>query len=227
MKLKLTDKIKRTRDVITFVFEPQEKLEWKAGQYLHYVLHHEPTDNRGSDRWFTVSSAPFEKNVWVTTRHTAKKSSSFKSKLFDLPLGKNIEISHLEGDFTVEDLDKDYVFLAGGIGITPFRSILKQLDHENKKIKLTLIYANKEKDNIVFKDELDELSHKNNFKIKYIFSPDHINEETIKFLPDYENKNYYVSGPEIMVESLLEMLRKLEIKEDNLKGDWFPNYPKF
>ncbi|CAN5292129.1 FAD-dependent oxidoreductase [soil metagenome] len=227
MKLKLIDKIQQTPDVVSFIFEPQEPLTWVAGQYLHYVLHHEPTDDRGSDRWFTVSSAPFEKHIVITTRLTKDKGSSFKNKLESLPIGKNIEISHLEGDFTVEDSTKELVFIAGGIGITPFRSILVQLDHDQKPINVNLLYANHDQ-NIVFKDELEEIASRNpNFKIHYIFSPEHIDEDKIKKLvPDYENKTYYVSGPEIMVEVILELLRKIDIKEENLKGDWFPNYTR-
>lgn len=228
MKLKLTNKIQRTPDVTSFIFEPQEPLNWQAGQFLHYVLHHEPTDNRGSDRWFTVSSAPFEKFVMITTRITKDKGSSFKSKLDSLEINKNIEISFVEGEFTVEDPDKDYVFIAGGIGITPFRSIIKQLEFEKKPINVTLLYANRD-ENIVFKDEFEEISKKYpTFKIHYIISPDHIDENKInQFVPDQQNRIFYVSGPEPMVDSINEMLKKMEIKDENLKGDWFPGYPDY
>lgn len=227
MKLKLINKIKLFEDVISFIFEPQENLTWIPGQYLHYVLHHEGTDDRGSDRWFTVSSAPFEGHVAITTRHAKDRVSSFKEKLFALPIGKNIEISYLEGDFTVKDSSKELVFIAGGIGITPFRSILKQLDHDKKPINVALLYANRDQ-NIVFKDELEEIAIKNpNFKINYIFSPEHIDENKIKEITDYKNKIYYVSGPEPMVEDLIKMLKEMEISEENIKGDWFPNYKDY
>lgn len=228
MKLKLVEKIQRTSDVISFVFEPEEPLIWKAGQFLHYVLHHEPTDDRGSDRWFTISSAPFEKHIAITTRLTKPSGSSFKNKLQSLEIGKRIEVSYLEGDFVVEDPDKEYVFLAGGIGITPFRSIIKQLDYEKKPINVTLLYANHDQ-NIVFKDELEEIASRNpNFKIHYVFSPNHIDKENItKLIPDLEKPIFFVSGPEIMVEELLTLLKNMNIPEDHLKGDWFPNYPKF
>ncbi len=235
MKLKLLEKIQRTPDVISFIFEPVEPITWKAGQYLHWVLHHEPTDDRGSDRWFTISSAPFEKYIMITTRITkdkglsAQAGSSFKSKLQTLVVGKSqMEVSYLEGDFVLDDPNKDYVFIAGGIGITPFRSIIKQLDHDEKPINVELLYANKDK-HIVFKEELEEIASRNsNFKINYIFSPEHIDETKIKqLITDISNKAFYVSGPESMVEDLLAMLKNMGIKEENLKGDWFPNYPKF
>src|SRR5215469_18235927 len=98
MKLKLIEKRQETSNVTTFIFEPKEALFWQPGQYLHYVLHHEPTDDRGSDRWFTNAAAPFENHVRITTRQTTEKGSSFKKKLFSLVEGKSIEISVVEGD---------------------------------------------------------------------------------------------------------------------------------
>lgn len=228
MKLTLINKKKETPDVTSFIFNPKEKLTWIPGQYLHYVLHHEPTDDRGSDRWFTVSSAPFEKHVQITTRLTKDKGSSFKNKLQTIEIGKDIEISYLHGDFIIEDPDKDYVFIAGGIGITPFRSIIAQLHHDKKPINITLLYANKDK-NIVFKDELESIAKSNtNFKIHYIYSPQHIDEKVVtEFVPNISNKLFYVSGPEPMVESLITMLKGMKIKEDHIKGDWFPGYKPF
>lgn len=226
MKLKLLEKKEEVPGVISFIFEPQEKLSWEAGQFLHYVLHHEPTDDRGSDRWFTVSAAPYEGHVMLTTRFTDSKGSSFKNKLKDFKIGKSLEISFLEGDFVLDDPEKDYVFIAGGIGITPFRSILRQLDHEKKTINVTLLYSNRDQ-NIVFKNELEEVAERNsNFKIHYVFSPEHIDENKIKeFVPDLQKPVFYVSGPEPMVEDLGSLLKKMGVKDENLKQDWFPGYP--
>src|SRR5579872_4670066 len=132
MKLQLLNRKTEAPRVESFIFQPQEPVSWKAGQYFHYVLHHEPTDDRGSDRWFTIASAPFEGHIMITTRFAENKSSSFKNKLQNLQIGESIEVSFLEGDFIVDDPTQEYVFIAGGIGITPFRSVLKQLAHEGK-----------------------------------------------------------------------------------------------
>lgn len=225
MNLKLKEKKQETPDVISFIFDPDELITWKAGQFLHYVLHHEPTDDRGSDRWFTISAAPSEKHISITTRITNEKGSSFKNSLNNLKIGDVIEFSNLEGHFTLEDPNKNYIFIAGGIGITPFRSIIKELDLNKKPINITLLYANRDQD-IVFKDELEEISKRNqNFKINYIFSPEHIDENKIQSLtPDFKEKMIYVSGPEQMVDSIFETLKKMGTPETNLKGDWFPGY---
>src|SRR5579872_4875889 len=111
MILHLIQRKSETPDVESFIFEPPEPVVWKAGQYIHYTLHHEPTDERGSDRWFTVSSAPSEHKIMITTRFPQEKSSSFKKALFALKVGDAIETSDMEGDFVVEDFSKEYVFI--------------------------------------------------------------------------------------------------------------------
>lgn len=226
MKLKLIEKRQETPDVTTFIFEPQEPLSWQPGQYLHYVLHHEPTDDRGSDRWFTNAAAPFENHVRITTRHANENGSSFKNKLFSLVEGKNIEISVVEGDFVVDDLSQEYVFIAGGIGITPFRSIMAQMHHDQKPITATLLYSNHDQ-NIVYKDELEEIAKNNpNFKIHYVFSPEHIDEAKItSVVADLQKPLFYISGPEPMVDALGETLKKMGVPEEHIKQDWFPGYP--
>src|SRR5580698_9008846 len=119
MKLKLAAKKTESAGVVSFIFKPEEPLMWKAGQFLHYVLNHAPTDDRGSDRWFTIASAPYERHVMLTTRLASKKSSTFKNTLKALKIGDDIEVSDMDGDFIVSDPKKHCVFIAGGIGITP------------------------------------------------------------------------------------------------------------
>jgi len=224
MKLQLIERKPEVPGVESFIFEPQEPLSWKAGQFLHYVLHHEPTDDRGSDRWFTVASAPYEKNVMITTRHSEEKGSSFKNALFSLKTGEMIEVSDTDGDFTVDDLEKEYVFIAGGIGVTPFHSILKELEHQGAKVKATLLYSNRD-ENVAYKAELERLASVNkNLRIEYIIAG-RIDEAKIReTVTDLQKPLFYVSGPEPMVNAFNDMLKKMGVPEGNIKGDWFPGY---
>jgi ferredoxin-NADP reductase len=226
MKLKLARRKAESPGIESFIFKPEESLVWRAGQFLHYVLNHAPTDDRGSDRWFTIASAPYERYVMLTTRFTSQHSSTFKKTLKTLKPGDLIEISDLDGDFILNDPRKPYVFIAGGIGITPFRSILKQAEHEGKKLRVQLIYANR-KTIAAYKKELEAMAQRNlNFKIHYLFSPQRIDEETIKALvPDLKTPLFYVSGPEPMVESVGKMLQQIGIPKKRIKQDWFPGYP--
>ena len=226
MKLKLARRKAESPGVESFIFKPEEPLVWKAGQFLHYVLNHASTDDRGSDRWFTIASAPYERQVMLTTRFTSKRGSTFKKTLKTLKPGDSIEISDLDGDFILNDPKKQYVFIAGGIGITPFRSILKQAEHEGKKLRVQLIYANR-KTIAAYKKELEAMAQRNpNFKIHYLFSPQRVDKETIKELvPDLKTPLFYVSGPEPMVESVGKMLQQIGIPKKRIKQDWFPGYP--
>jgi ferredoxin-NADP reductase len=225
MKLILTTKKDEVPSVISFIFEPAEAITWKAGQFFHYVLHHEPTDNRGSDRWFTIASAPSEKHIMITTRLSAENGSTFKKALQDLETGGAIEVSDLGGEYIVEDLTQEYVFIAGGIGITPIRSILKELDYAGSQISATLLYANRDQ-NIVYKDELESFAKNNpKLKIHYIISPERIDEIEIKeLIPNLQKPLFYVSGPEPMVEALGNILKTMGVQPDHLKQDWFPGY---
>ncbi len=225
MYLELLEKRVEVEGVTSFIFKPEEPVKWAPGQYLHYVLHHLPTDDRGSDRWFTNSAAPFEKNIRITTRFANRKGSSFKKALVGLKVGKWIEITGAEGDFTLDNPDHEHVFIAGGIGITPYRSIITQLAHDKKPINITLLYANRD-NNIVFKNELEKISKANpNLKIHYIISPQRIDEAKIKeFVPELKKPTFYVSGPEPMVESLSDMLKKMGIADTRIKQDSFPGY---
>ena len=226
MKLNLTAIKSESPDVKSFIFQPSKPLIWKAGQYLHYMLHHEPTDDRGSDRWFTLASAPFERHVMITTRFAKGKGSTFKKTLKALKLGDSIEVSDVDGDFIVEDRDKDYVFIAGGIGITPFRSIIKEMQHKRVPLRVTLIYASRHA-HVVYRKELEIAAKQNpHFSLHYVFSPQRIDRLTIrKLVPNLKKPLFYISGPEPMVESTGKLLQKIGVPKNHIKQDWFPGYP--
>lgn len=209
-----------------FIFAPQEPISWKPGQYIHYILPHDNADDRGTERWFTISSAPFEKEVWITTRINPDRSSSFKKALLSLQAGTTIETGEPEGDFTVDNLDKNYIFVAGGIGITPFRSMINQLHHDGKDFNIELLYANRDAENIPFKEELEAISkeHKN-FNITYFIGENRIDEKALREFGEKLNEPlYYVSGPEPMVAAFKQMLVNMGIQEDRIKLDDFPGY---
>lgn len=225
MKLKFIAKRKEAEDVWSYIFEGKEPIKWTAGQFLVYFLDHENPDIRGKQRFFTISSASFEKNIMLTTRLSPENSSSFKKALNEMKPGDTIDAKGPDGDFTVFSPNKHFVFIAGGIGITPFRSIILDLAHKKLPLNITLLYANSTPE-FPFKDELEKIASDNpNFKIHYIVSPKHIDEEVVKqTVPNLKKVIFYVSGPEKMVEILSEMLMKMGISEENLKQDFFPGY---
>lgn len=224
MKFILMDKRKEAGDAMSFVFNPAGRFAWQAGQYLHYLLPHANPDPRGVGRHFTISSAPYENQVMLTTRMPETKST-FKAALDALAIGDAIEADELEGDFVVSDPNQDLVFIAGGIGITPFRSILLDLDNKGAQIHCQLLYANRNND-FVFKDELEALGKKHkDFRIIYIVEPERIDEAFIrKEVSDLAKPLFYVSGPKPMVKALGAMMLGMNIAKEHIKQDDFPGY---
>lgn len=225
MLLKLIDRKQEASNVFSFYFEPQEKILWAAGQFLVYKLKHKYPDLRGIQRFFTISSAPFENHIAITMHFNKDNPSTFKKSLNDMKIGDKIEAKGPDGDFVINRPEKEYVFIAGGIGITPFRSIILDLVQKNQPLNITLLYANKT-DEFPFKEELEKISSKNpSFKIYYVISPRHIDKELIKEkIEDIQSKIFYVSGPEKMVEDLGEMLKEIGIKKENIMQDYFSGY---
>lgn len=220
MKLTLIKKQNEVGNAKTFTFKPEEPISWQAGQYLIYNLEHKNKDLRGKMRFFTISSPPYEKYPTITTR-IYDKPSSFKKALNNLNLGDKIDAKGPDGDFIIEDLHKSYIFIARGIGITPFHSILKQLKYEKKNLDILLLYSNKD-ENVVFKKELDNLKL-DILNIKY-FIGEKITQDFIKSIRNYKDKFFYVSGPEPMVASLEETLDSLGIAKKNQYYDYFSGY---
>src|SRR5690348_15477044 len=145
MKLTLIEKENLVDNIWAFRFKPGEPLIWEAGQYIRVELAHDNPDNEGSKRWFTNSAAPYEGIVQITTRVT---ESTFKQALSRLEPGDDSLqlVENPEGDFVWQETGKPLVFIAGGIGVTPFRSILKQRVHEGLPLNVTLVYGSRTPD---------------------------------------------------------------------------------
>jgi ferredoxin-NADP reductase len=227
MFLNFIEKIQNTSDCFSFFFKSPDKLIFKAGQYMNFTLPHDNPDDRGINRYFTIASAPHEGRIMITTRISREHSSTFKNTLMSMEKGREIKILPPLGEFIIEDYSKSYVFSAGGIGITPFRSILVDLDHlkKIKEMEIVLLYSNRSND-IVFKDELDLLADRNaSLKVRYVISPEVCNIEMLKAeVPNYLEKIYYISGPPGMVKSIGDILAAENISDSQINLDFFPGY---
>src|SRR5450432_2672211 len=209
MKLTLRATKPEASDIFSFIFTPERSLRWQAGQYLHYILNHPKPDDRGVGRYFSIASAPHEKQVMLTTRF-APEGSSFKQALKKLKPGDVIEAREKGGDFVLDHRRKMFVFIAGGIGITPFRAILLDLDSNQRPLNLQLLYANRDND-FPYRKELEALRGRHpEFRINYVVGPNRIDEKSIpQLVPDIQKQMFYVSGPEPMVEAMDETLKRI------------------
>lgn len=224
MKLKLVAVQPETADITSFIFEPDRPIKWKAGQYVRYVLPHPDADDRGIERWFTIAMPPYKKRLQITTRFSPK-SSSFKRALEALPIGAAIQADEPEGKFVIDDPNRNYIFLASGIGITPFRAILAEADHAVQRLNVQLLYESRDAE-IIFKAELDDFAQRNpNVTITYLTGSAHIDEAHVSnAIASTDNPYLYISGPEPMVEAYAVMVKKLGLKLGHIQTDFFPGY---
>lgn len=224
MLLRLIRKINETPDTLTFVFEGDEPVSWKAGQYGTYRLEHPNPDNRKTRRFFTIAAPPYEGRPQITTRINPK-GSSFKKALQSLGVGGKIELLSVSGDFVMDKPEAHHVMIAGGIGITPYHSIIRQLDHDRQPINITLLYANRTED-FVFKKIFDKIAaNHQNFIVNYFAEPKRIDEAAIRDASsNLTNPTFWISGPEPMVEAFEQTLAGMGILKDRVKTDFFPGY---
>lgn len=222
MILTLIEKKYLIDNIWAFRFRPNGSFSWTAGQYVRVELPHDNPDTEGTKRWFTNSAAPYEGVMQITTRLT---DSTFKKALSTLEPGDELQlIENPEGDFVWQNSDLPIVFVAGGIGVTPFHSILKQRAHEGQPLNVTLVYGSRTSD-VPFKDELVQWqSGDPNLKIRYVVGAPLSAESLTDAVPDLNKSLVYVSGPEPMVQALSHDLVGHGLPETQLKRDEFPNY---
>jgi len=225
MKITFIRKNKEAENIFSFVFNSPKKVDWRAGQYIFLTIPHKNPDGRGEERHFTISSAPHEKNIMITTKFDFDNGSSFKKALFSLKEGSTIEASGSSGDFIIEDPEGKYVFIAGGIGITPYRSIIVDMENKSSEIDSILLYFSKSKE-VIFRDVFNEIEKSNKWlRVDYINEPVRINKEIIKEkVADFEKRKFYISGPFSMVKAAEDVLTDLKIKKSSIIKDYFPGY---
>ncbi len=235
--LKLKKKNKIANETYDFVFLSNQKFNYKPGQYLEWTLPHEKIDNRGMRRYFTVASSPTEKEIIMGVKFY-DNPSSYKQSLISLGEQGTIVASQLAGDFTLpEDKNKKLVFIAGGIGVTPFRSMIKYLIDKNEKRDITIFYSNKGISDITYKDIFDEAFLNLGIKTIYCLSDSEstpkdwsgekgfITPEMIrKYVPDFAQRTFYMSGPRSMILAFQDSLGKMGIPKNRIKTDFFPGF---
>lgn len=214
---------KLTADTYDFVFNRGEGFDFTPGQYMEWTLEHEKPDSRGNRRYFTIASSPTENEVRIGVKFY-NPASSFKKMMLALTPGMKISVSQLAGDFTLpSNPSEKLVFLAGGIGITPFRSMIKYLIDKNEKRDIVLLYADKSSEDVVYKDVFDQAQQNLGIKTVYSvgrFTPDSI----ISQVPDFKERVFYISGPHTMVESFEKALSEIGIPRSKIKTDYFPGF---
>jgi ferredoxin-NADP reductase len=235
--LTLKDIQKISADSYDFIFTPNQYMPYKPGQYMEWTLAHSKSDSRGIRRYFTLASSPTERELRLGIKFY-NPGSSFKKKLLAMKKGESVVASGLAGDFVLpKDKNKKMVFIAGGIGITPFRSQIQYLIDKNEVRSITLLYSNKTAYDVAYKEVFDRAAQTLGIKTIYaLTNPDadfsmlpnavnKIDAETItKQIPDYKERTFYLSGPHNMVKSFEDILQTLGLKNNQIKTDFFPGF---
>lgn len=218
-----------------FAFAPDRPFAWRPGQYLEWTLSHRFNDDRGNRRYFTIASSPAEDMVRLGVKFHEPKSS-FKRALDAMKTGDTISASHLAGDFVLpKDATKKLVFIAGGIGVTPFRSMVQHLVDTKDPRAITLLYSNKTASEIAYKDVFDSAAQAIGMKTVYALTDEpspvpgthagKIDGALIKReVPDYAERTFYISGPHGMVEAFKKTLRGMGVSRLRIKTDYFPGF---
>jgi len=225
IKLSLLKKHKVGSDLYNFVFSSPTEVTFVPGQYAEWTLPHKKTDKRGNRRYFSLASAPNQKLVDLGLK-IPENASSFKGALLNMKVGGHIYLSHFSGDFTLSNQDNEIAFIAGGIGITPIRSILLHLNTIGEKRDIILYYACRSENEFAYSEELSSIAKSIGLKIMLICTEGdgYLTPEMVKSDKKYKTRLYYLSGPNNMVDAYEDLLTSIGIKRDRIIKDYIPGY---
>jgi len=234
-------RLKTRREVaertLAFYFEKPNGFLFQAGQFVDLTLLDPPeTDSEGNVRTFTIASAPSEDDLMVATR---LRDSAFKRVLRDLPLEASVKIEGPSGNLTLpENSSRPLFFLAGGIGITPFRSMVIEAAMQSLSHRLTLFYANRRPEDAPFLQQLQNLQQKN-ANYTFVGSMTNLAESSVpwsgetgyltyemltRYVQGDESPVYYIVGPPAMVRGMRVMLDSAGVSKSDIKTEEFAGY---
>lgn len=236
-----TIKLERREQVaegtMAFYFSRPPGFEFRAGQAIDLSLIDPPeTDAEGNVRTFTIASAPFESHLMIATR---MRDTAFKRVLGQAPAGLELKVDGPTGSFNLhKNAAKPAVFLAGGIGITPFLSIVRQAAKDGVRRSITLFYSNRRPEDGAF---LDLLGNAAKDGAGFRFIPTMTRMDTsrkpwsgetglidramlLRSVPDLQGPIYYLAGPPAMVTAMRHMLASAAVDEDDVRTEEFSGY---
>jgi ferredoxin-NADP reductase len=235
MRATIKEKQEVAKGTLLVVFDLLgREVDFRPGQYFWVTLVDPPYDDeKGPRRHITVVTSPTERGVLGLC--TRLRDSAFKRSLSDLPLGAEVDVEEPKGSFVLpEETDRAYVFIAGGIGITVFRSMLRFIADEGLAHSITLVYSNRDRESTAFLDELAELdSALPNLTLVLTMTQDpgwdgETRRIDADFLGDHLGElgafTYLVAGPPTMVEAVSETLSASGVPEENILAQRFSGY---
>ncbi len=235
MKATIKDKREVAKGTLMVTFElVGDEVDWTPGEYFWVELLDPPyEDEKGARRHITVVTSPTEGALGLATR---LRDSAFKKSLAELPVGAPVDVEQPKGSFLLpEDTSKDYVFLAGGIGITPFRSMLRYMVDKGLDYRVTLVYSNRDRESTPFFEELQELEA-DLPRGRVVFTMDQdeswdgekrrISPEMLQDVlgADLDAFHFMVAGPPGMAKAVEAAILEAGVPEEQVQSDSFSGY---
>lgn len=233
--VKLLKKEDVADETMAFHWAKPTDFAFKAGQFADFTLiNPSETDEEGNTRGFSLAQAPYEEDLMFTTR---MRDTAFKRVLKNLALGTEVKLDAPYGDFALQKTATiPAVFLTGGIGITPVRSIIAQATKDKLPHKIVLFYSNKTPRDAAFLTDFQAFAKENsNFTFVPVMTrttpqewageSGHITQGMLtKYIKDLAVPIYYLSGPATMVKAMRKILTDLQVNEDNIRTEEFSGY---
>jgi ferredoxin-NADP reductase len=236
-QMTLVDRQRIARGTMTFWFDTNgSDYDFRAGQHADFAFLHPPVGDEGDNlRTFSLANSPHDKGLVMIAMRM--RETGFKTALMSAALGTKFRVSRPRGSFTLhKDVARPAVFLAGGIGITPVRSILDWADQERMTHTLYLFYSNREAVDAAFLEEFEALAVRNpRFTLiptitrltysAWRYEVGHINGQLLsRYLTGLNRPVFYIAGPSGMVTAMTDLLRSLDVSEDDLRTEEFGDY---
>ena len=229
-QFKILEVWNETADIKSIKVEKDPFFEYKPGQYMMMELEVVDEEN-GSIRPLSLASSPTEGFLLFSTKIS---QTPFKKELNTRGKGYAINLKGPFGVFVLKEDAKEIMFLGGGIGITPFRDMIKYASDKMLPIKMTLLYSNRTANDICYKKEWEDWQNQNpNLKVVNTITDDpnwqgrkgRIDDKLIKeFCSDIDNTIFYICGPPGMVSGLSDILKTMDIPQQNIKIEKFAGY---
>lgn len=234
IRLRLKEVRQISERVYDYVFQPDHRFTFLPGQYMEWTLAGVPYDARGNRRTFTIASSPTEQDVHIGVKFY-EPASMYKTTFEQLQPGDEVYASQLAGNFTLKGNEhRKLAFIAGGIGITPFRSMVKYLTDRNITADITLLYAVSDPQEFAYATELKAAASVGVRTIPIVTDMSYqaagvvttqLTFNTLKQLvPDYDERLFYISGPNAMVDATKQELHSLGVGPTHIRTDHFSGY---
>jgi ferredoxin-NADP reductase len=216
------------RETVSVAFARPRGFTFKAGQAIDLALIDPPEmDEKGTGRAFSIVSAPHEDELVIATR---ARNSAFKRVLKALPIGARLRLDGPFGSLTLHgNRARTAVFLAGGIGITPFMSIIRQVQHEGLPQAIELVYSNRTPEDAAFLAELRQRTRGGGLRLTALMSDvpggSRVEAKLLReVIARASQPVFYVAGPPGLVSGMRELLAALEVQDDDIKSEDFSGY---